>query len=158
MKTKENYKCFHPMTRQDLWDWGLRIYVDGVLQELNQEYKRDSSGLIREIDGKYITFYKKCPKYSFRSKWVHPYKNDKEHPKGEIGMTSYYSLLGLSLHRVLYIWFYNDLLPEMDICHIDHNWSNNNLSNLKQDTHRNNLSERRGSINQYGKRKKDRKE
>ena len=135
------------------------MYVDGEMQDLHQVYTRDTSGIIRELDGKYITFYKISPKYKKRSKWVTPAINDSKstkHPKGEIGEAKYYYLMRFPLHRILYIWFYDDLKPDLDVCHIDHNWANNNISNLKQDTHRNNLLERRGSINQYGKRLSER--
>lgn len=129
------------------------------MQDLHQVYTRDTSGIIRELDGKYITFYKISPKYKSRSKWITPAINDSKstkHPKGEIGEAKYYYLMRFPLHRILYIWFYDDLKPDLDVCHIDHNWANNNISNLKQDTHRNNLLERRGSINQYGKRLSER--
>ena len=115
------------------------MYVDGEMQDLHQVYTRDTSGIIRELDGKYITFYKISPKYKKRSKWITPAVNDSKstkHPKGEIGEAKYYYLMRFPLHRI--------------------NWANNNISNLKQDTHRNNLLERRGSINQYGKKLSER--
>lgn len=59
-------------------------------------------------------------------------------------------------HRFLYAWFYGKADAGMDICHRSGGGTNNLVSNLFMDTHKNNLATRDGAINQYGLRKRDR--
>lgn len=47
------------------------------------------------------------------------------------------------IHRLLYQTFVGELIPGMHIDHIDHNRSNNSLSNLRQISHRANSSHRK---------------
>lgn len=63
--------------------------------------------------------------------------------------------MSLPYHRFLYAWFNGCALAGYDVCHKDGDGFNNKLSNLKQDTHKNNLRERKGAVNQWWNFKRD---
>lgn len=154
-------------TRFDLWSNGIRVYVDG--KEINL-FDLDTAKKARAgfYDDKEIKIYHESYKNKKRSCFLKPVLNIAKHPKGIIKETKYYMIsfglwdspahtTALPLQRLLYIWFYDDLDPELDIAHLNCDSLDNRLSNLKQMTHKENLAMRHGAINQYGLRKKDRK-
>lgn len=146
------------MTRLDLWRAGIRVYVNGVERNIFDD--------TMPKDGDEIKVYHICQKKPRRSGFLHPCVSTKRHPKGLNKIMQYLLVnfhanhlnvnMSMSLHRLLYIWFYDDVKPNMDIGHLDGDSFNNNLSNLKQMTRQENLAMRMGAINQYGKRIKDR--
>lgn len=153
-------------TRFDLWTNGIRIYVDG--EEIGL-FDLDTAEKARAgfYDDKEIKIYHESYKNKKRSCFLKPVLNIAKHPKGIIKEVKYYMIsfglwdspartTALPLQRLLYIWFYDDLDPELDIGHLNCDSLDNRLSNLKQMTHKENLAMRRGAINQYGLRKKDR--
>lgn len=93
-------------------------------------------------------------------KKLNPCPNSKEHPKGIIGKCTYYNIgwyhegkqYVYPYHRVLYAWYNGIAHKGMDIMHIDGDSFNNELTNLKEGTRKENLSSRRGAKNQYWKR------
>lgn len=107
--------------------------------------------------------------YSFKfHKWLKktPIPNTKIHEKGINKECTYLQIpvsgIGsIPLHRFVFVWFneiiepYNENGELMDICHKDRDRENNHIDNLKWDTRKNNLAERTGAINQYGRRKNE---
>ena len=96
----------------------------------------------------------------FGRKLLKPVFNTQYHPKGIIGKCTYYNIgwyhegkqYVYPYHRVLYAWYYGIAHKGMDIMHIDGDSFNNELTNLKEGTRKENLSSRRGAKNQYWKR------
>lgn len=154
-------------TRFDLWRNGIRVYVDG--KEINlfdlDTAEKANAGF---YDDKEIKIYHESYKNKKRSCFLTPTLNTTKHPKGIIKKCQYYMIsfglwdspartTALPLQRLLYIWFYDDLDPELDIGHLNGNSLDNRPSNLKQMTRKENLAMRNGAVNQYGLRKRDRK-
>lgn len=157
-------KRYKDFTKQWLIDNGVEVFIDGVdtthipTDQLSDNYKTF------EIYQYKRSGYMKCKETP----------NSQPHPKGLIKTTTYMQVnighwegkkwksAGIPLHRVVFVWFndivkaYDDNGRKMDICHKDHKWYNNHIKNLKWDTHKNNLAERDGYINQWGFKKNDR--
>ena len=149
---------------------GVKVFIDGVD---TTSWTREQ---LNEIKDTYKTFqiFQTTPRNKGRYLERKPIPNNKNHSKGINKNCTYYQVglaygpkghratKGIPLHRIVYVWFKDLILPynfegeKMDICHIDHDWKNCHFSNLKWDTHKNNLAERTGAINQYGKRKNER--
>ena len=153
-------------TRFDLWSNGIRVYADG--QEIKL-FDLDTAKKARAgfYDDKVIKIYHESYRNKKRSGYLKPTLNVVLHPKGILKETKYYMVsfglwespcrtTALPLQRLLYIWFYDDLDPKMDIAHLNGNSLDNRLSNLGQMTRKDNLAMRNGAVNQYGLRKKDR--
>lgn len=145
--------------KKDLWANGIRIYVDGVEHKICDTY-------IPDDDAK-IEIYHESFRNKLRSKFLKPLLNTQKHERGINKEMSYYLIsFGLwkkpceqtvvPLHRLLYIWFYDDLEEGMDVGHINCDSLDNRLSNLKQMTRKENLAMRTGAINQYGLKKSER--
>lgn len=60
------------------------------------------------------------------------------------------------LSRAIYAWFYNEVPAGMDVDHINNDSLDDRLENLQLLTRKENLAKRKGNINQYGKRLKER--
>lgn len=91
--------------------------------------------------------------------------SEAKHEKG-INKVCNYSIVGfyckedkkiytLPVHRILYAWYIGPALKGYDVCHIDGNGMNNSIDNLELKTHKENLHDRTGAVNQYGERKHD---
>jgi len=153
-------------SRFDLWMQGIRIFVDGT--ELN--IFDDTAKLARQgfYDDKLVEVYHESYKNKSRSKMLTPKLNVTKHEKG-INKECKYMMIGfgawgydknkshsisMPYHRLLYIWFYDDLEPKLDIGHINGQSLDNRLSNLAKMTRKENLAMRTGAVNQYGRKKK----
>lgn len=153
------YKDF---TKQWLIDNKIHVVLDGV-----DTFGLSTKDLWKNYE--YAEIYQE-------NKWGNlvlkvPQPNKKPHDKGILKECTYYQIgitcgvkgqrktIGIPVHRIIYAWFndiiyaYNDKGEKMDICHINKPTSNNHINNLKWDTHRNNINERTGATNQYGKTK-----
>lgn len=155
-------------TKQDLYRNGIRIYDGDKELSPNEDY----SELARSgyFDNHDIRVYHENEKMKGRSKFLTASTYDIESPKG---IRKLYTAANISfglwtgedkpsktatlpLARLLYIWFYDDLDEELCIAHLDNNALNNNPSNLKQMTWKEMQNKRKGAINHYGLRKRDR--
>lgn len=154
------------ITRLDLFENGIRVFVDGEEMNISDPTIPDKAR-VGFYDDKDIRVYHESYKNKKRSAFLHPKINIQYHPKGIIKECKYYMVgfglwqspgksTAIPLHRLLYIWFYDDLNPENDVGHINCNSLDNSLSNLKQMTRKECLAMRRGAINQYGIRKRER--
>ena len=157
------YKVF---TKQWLLDNNVDLIIDEMstrdvpTETLNRLYRNYEELIVRQIKTK--GYYQECSICVDRV----------PHPKGYFKQCDYlmcnigyrdengkWKSTGIPLHRIIYVWFndviqpYNENGELMDICHINHNRHDNHIGNLKWDTRRNNLAERKGFINQYGYRK-----
>lgn len=159
-KRKERYKVF---TRQELIDNNVEVFVDGIAtSRMSPEHLR-----------KYYMNYKTLEIYQWTDKykrWGHkkPNVNKTLHERGINKVCKYYQIpltinhkpRGIPLHRIVYAWFWGEIRPFndnnelMDICHNDRDSSNNHITNLTWDTRKNNLAQRTGATNQWGKEKR----
>lgn len=153
-------------TRSELLANGIRVFVDGEEMNISDPTipEKARAGF---YDDKDIKVFHESYKRKKRSKFVKMILETQYHPKGIIKESKYYIVaFGLwqspsqptviPLHRLLYIWFYNDLNPEMDVGHINGNSLDNRPSNFKQMTRKENIAMRKGAVNQYGLRKRER--
>ena len=150
-------------------DWLLSIGVDVVIDGIST--RGIPSNVLRAFYYEYENL--EIRQYSSKfKKWItkKPIPNTKLHEKGLIGKCTYYQIslsvpnqksVGIPLHRIVYAWFhdviepYNENNEKMEICHINGDSSNNHITNLIWDTAKNNRAQRKGAINQYGLRKKE---
>lgn len=154
---------YKPFYKQWLIDNGVRVYLDGIdttdipTKDLNRDYKT------LEV----YQWSNKKKKYLLRK----PVPNTAFHMQGELVICTYYQVNitsgdkgkrvseGLPLHRIVYVWFndviypYNENNEKMEIMHNNGDSSNNHISNLRWDTAKQNRAERKGYVNQWGKRK-----
>ena len=151
-------------------EWLLSIGVDIVIDGFST--RNIPSNVLRAFYYEYETL--EVRQYSNKFKeWIYkkPRPNTKIHEKGLIGHCTYYQIslsvpkqksVGIPLHRIVYAWFhdiiepYNENNEKMEICHKNGDSSNNHITNLTWDTAKNNRAQRRGAINQYGLKKKER--
>lgn len=139
-------------TREDFINAGFIFYVDGK-PALDDYQKEDlENGLLDDCNIQLMSTHRK------KLHAIKPSIATTKHPKGILKECKYYIWRSTSWHKLLYIWFYQDYIKGMDIGHLDSNSLNNKLSNLKMMTRKENLAMRRGAINQYGLRLKDREE
>ena len=154
---------YQPLTKDWLKSLGVDVVIDGV-----STYNIPTKALkLFYYDYKTLEIRQYSNKFK---KWItkKPIPNTKIHEKGIIGKCTYYQIslsvpkqksIGIPLHRIIYVWFndiiepYNENNEKMEICHIDGDSSNNNITNLVWDTAKNNRAQRKGAINQYGMRK-----
>ena len=126
---------------------------------LNEIFKNYEELVVRQIKSK--GYYQDCSLCD----------NVIKHPKGEFKACDYvmcnigynedgkWHSTGIPLHRIVYVWFNDIIMPYnkygelMDICHNNRDRHDNHIRNLRWDTRKNNLAERKGYINQYGYRK-----
>lgn len=153
-------------TRLDLLANGIRVFVDG--EEMNiSDPTIPNKARAGFYDDKDIRIYHKAYKYKGRSAFLNPSLYTQYHPKGIIKEFKYYMVgfglwqspahsTAMPLHKLLYIWFYNDLETEAYVGHINSNTLDNRLSNLKQMTRKEIIAMRKGAVNQYGTRRKER--
>ena len=148
-------------------DWLKSIGVDVLLDGIST--KDIPTEALRKFCEDYETL--EIRQYSNKFKrWIYktPMANTKTHEKGIIKECTYYQIslsvphersIGIPLHRIVYVWFndiiepYNENDEKMEICHKDGHSYNNHIKNLTWDTAKKNRAERRGAINQYGKKK-----
>lgn len=148
-------------------DWLKSIGVDVLLDGIST--KDIPTEALKKFCEDYETL--EVRQYSNKFKrWIYktPMANTAKHEKGIIKECTYYQIslsvphdrsIGMPLHRIVYVWFndviepYNERDEKMEICHKDGDSSNNHITNLKWDTATKNRAERRGAINQYGKKK-----
>ena len=177
IKHKENNNMTQKAVRNDRYktltkDWLLSIGVDVVIDGIST--REISSKALRKYYYDYDTLEIRQYSNKFK-KWItkKPMPNTKIHEKGILGKCTYYQIglslpgqksrgIGIPLHRIVYVWFYDVIEPynenneKMEICHKDGDSSNNHITNLVWDTAKNNRAQRKGAINQYGLRKKER--
>lgn len=155
---KPRYK---KITKDDILNNDIAIIIDG---KYTNRMSLDELDKMR--DYKTFEIYQFSYKYN---RWMEkkPVANTAMHEKGinkecvyyQIPIRMYGKSKSIPFHRLVYLWFNGEIEPYnengelMDICHIDRDSSNNHITNLKWDTRKNNLAERTGAINQYGKRK-----
>lgn len=154
---------YQPLTKDWLKSIGVDILIDGV------STRTIPSKVLRMFFDDYKTLEVRQWSNKF-NKWIikKPMPNTKLHEKGIIKQCTYYQISvsvphapsqGIPIHRLVYAWFYDIIEPynehneKMEICHIDGDSSNNHITNLVWDTAKNNRANRKGAINQYGKRK-----
>lgn len=154
---------YQPFTKEWLKSIGVDVIIDGVstynipTQALKMFYYDYKTLVIRQYSRKFKKWFEKTP-----------CPNTKIHEKGIIGKCTYYQVSisiphknskGIPIHRIIYAWFndviepYNEFNEKMEICHIDGDSANNHITNLVWDTAKNNRAQRKGAINQYGKKK-----
>lgn len=158
---------FKDLIKKDLLKENIKVFIDGEdvtnlpKDELN---KRFNDPAIEGPQYEKLEIFQYSNKYK---KWYYkkPIKYEKEHIFGINKVVTYYNISltlngngrGIGYHRFVYAFFndiakaYNENNELMDICHKDHNTANNNIKNLIWDTRKNNLSDRTGATNQYGK-------
>ena len=159
---------YKPFYKQWLLDNNVDIIIDGrstryvPTNKLDRNYK---TAVVRQI--------KKSGKWKDCS--ICP--NTRPHPKGLLKECTYivcnigywdenkrWRSTGIPLHRIIYAWFNDVILPYnendelMDICHNNRQRDDNHINNLRWDTRAHNLAEREGFINQWGPRKKAKKD
>lgn len=155
-KQLNKYKVFK---KEDLILNDIRVIIDGIDTTCIRDLK-----YLNEHFYNYKTF--EIIQYSHKfKKWItkQACRNTIHHDQGIIKECNYYQVplrlfgvpKGIPLHRIVYVWFNGEIQPYnkkgelMDICHKDHDSSNNHISNLKWDTRKNNLAERKGATNQW---------
>ena len=156
---------YKPLTKEWLLSIGVDIVIDGV------STREIPSNVLRAFYYEYETLEVRQYSNKFK-KWIDkkPKSNTAIHKKGIIGKCTYYQIglgvpkhksIGIPLHRLVYVWFhdiiepYNENNEKMEICHLNGDSSNNHITNLVWDTAKNNRAQRKGAINQYGLRKKE---
>lgn len=161
-KRNERYKT---LTKDWLKSIGVDVVIDGISTKNIPTYR------LKDLFKDYETLEIRQYSNKFK-KWIYktPMANTKTHEKGIIKKCTYYQIslsvphersIGIPFHRIVYAWFndiiepYNENDEKMEICHIDGHSYNNHINNLKWDTAKKNRAERRGAINQYGKKKKN---
>ena len=157
---------YKPLTKEWLLSIGVDIVIDGF------STRGIPSNVLRAFYYEYETLEVRQYSNKFK-KWItkKPKENIAIHKKGIIGKCIYYQIslsvpkhksVGIPLHRIVYAWFhdiiepYNENNEKMEICHIKGDSSNNHITNLTWDTAKNNRAQRKGAINQYGLRRKER--
>ena len=156
---------YKPLTKEWLLSIGVDVVIDGV------STKDIPSNVLRAFYYDYETLEVRQYSNKFK-KWIDkkPCPNTAKHEKGIIGKCTYYQIslsvpkqksIGVPLHRIIYAWFhdiiepYNENNEKMEICHIKGDSSNNHITNLVWDTAKNIRARRKGAINQYGLKKKE---
>lgn len=154
------------ITRLDLFKNGIRVFVDG--EEMNiSDPTIPEKARIGFYDDKDIKIFHEAYKKKTRSAFLTPKLYTQYHPQGIIKEYKYYMIsfglwqspgrsTAMLLRRLLYIWFYDDLDPKNDVKHINGNSLDNRLSNFKQMPRKENIAMRKGAVNQYGLRKRER--
>lgn len=166
---------YMPLTRQYLIDLGVDIILDGV------STKDIDTEALKLFWYDYKTL--QVVQWSDRHKKLinkTPILNTKAHDKGILKECTYFQVsltkpvsenstmkngFGVPLHRLVYVWFndiiepYNEYNEKMEVCHkeryLDDPIKDSHILNLFYDTAKNNRATRKGAINQYGLRKKD---
>ena len=166
---------YKPLTRQYLIDLGVDIILDGVhTKDIDTETLK-----LFYYDYKTLKVIQWSNRYK---KWIDktPIPNTKAHDKGILKKCTYFQVsltkpispnsnnkngFGVPLHRLVYVWFndiiepYNENNELMEICHtnryLDDPIKDSHILNIFYDTAKNNRAMRKGAVNQYGPRKKE---
>lgn len=142
----------NPLTKEMINIWGLKIKIDPTTESGYRVFhlgevpgKRDHQLTWKEIKVSYNRRYH--PKSGKTKEYYNVIFSDYRNTKRQIV---------LPLHRLLYAYFIADVPANLDVAHIDDNGLNNNLGNLILETRSQNLSHRKGWVNQYGPKKVNR--
>lgn len=162
-QTKPRNERYKTLTKDWLKSIGVDVVIDGVSTRNIPTYR------LKDLFKDYETLEIRQYSNKFK-KWIYktPMANTAIHEKGIIKKCTYYQIslsvphersIGIPFHRIVYVWFndviepYNENDEKMEICHINGDSSDNHIDNLKWDTAKKNRAERKGAINQYGKKK-----
>lgn len=153
---------YKKLTKLDLLNNDIAVIIDGEftnymsLKELNEKHGNYKTFEIFQYSYKYNRW---LPKQAVRNTIRHDKGINKECSYYQVPVRFYGKPASIPLHRFIYVWFKGEINPYnehgelMDICHVDRDSSNNHITNLKWDTRKNNLAERTGATNQWGKTK-----
>ena len=126
-------------TKQDLINWGISVDDTDT-----GEYVVSAPYVIDYKKGKYVGSKRRVMN-SYNIKTKHKYGQDKTYKSYVIGVKIGDKTIAKTFlaHRLIWVWFNNEIPDDYDVDHIDNNPINNNISNLQLLTRKENVNKRR---------------